>query len=114
MSLPAVEMAADDAGPGVLPLLRGVLVVVLAVVLAFALGALFIVLAGYDAAAVYGQMLSGALTSPGAFAGSVAYAIPVLLTALAASVAFRIGFWNIGADGQLAMGAFASSWVALT
>lgn len=39
--------------------------------------------------------------------------IPVLLTTLAVLVAFRMRFWNIGADGQFAMGAAAATGMAL-
>ncbi|HNZ02249.1 MAG TPA: ABC transporter permease [Anaerolineaceae bacterium] len=39
--------------------------------------------------------------------------IPVLLTTLAVLTAFRMRFWNIGADGQFAMGAVAATGIAL-
>ena len=38
---------------------------------------------------------------------------PIILTGLAVSIPLRAGLWNIGAEGQLYMGAFAASWVAL-
>jgi len=38
---------------------------------------------------------------------------PILLTALACIVAFRMKLWNIGADGQMFMGAWAATGVAL-
>ena len=40
--------------------------------------------------------------------------IPVLLCALAVGVPARVGLVNVGAEGQLYMGAWLSSWVALT
>jgi simple sugar transport system permease protein len=79
-----------------------------------ALGGVFIGLSGYDVGVIYRQMFEGALGSPGGLIGTTGYAIPVLLTGLAATLAFRIHFWNIGGDGQLVMGAFGASWVALT
>ncbi|MGI5877106.1 MAG: ABC transporter permease [Christensenellales bacterium] len=39
--------------------------------------------------------------------------IPLLLCAVAVSYAFRMKMWNIGAEGQLAIGAFAANAVAL-
>ena len=38
---------------------------------------------------------------------------PILLTALACIVAFRMKLWNIGADGQMFMGAWAATGVAV-
>ena len=36
-------------------------------------------------------------------------ATPLLLTGAAVAIAFRAGFWNIGAEGQL-LGAIAAAW----
>ncbi len=38
-------------------------------------------------------------------------AIPLLLTGLAVLVAFRAGFWNIGAEGQFVVGAIVAGWI---
>jgi simple sugar transport system permease protein len=38
---------------------------------------------------------------------------PIILTGLAVSIPLRAGLWNIGAEGQLYMGAFAASFIAL-
>jgi simple sugar transport system permease protein len=40
-------------------------------------------------------------------------ATPLMLTGLAVAVAFKMKFWNIGAEGQLVMGGIAASAVAL-
>ena len=37
----------------------------------------------------------------------------LMFTGLAVSIAFRMLFWNIGAEGQLAMGAFGAAGVAI-
>ena len=37
-------------------------------------------------------------------------ATPLLLTGAAVAIAFRAGFWNIGAEGQLLAGAIAAAW----
>ena len=36
---------------------------------------------------------------------------PLLLTGLAVAIAFRAGIWNIGAEGQLLVGAVAVAWL---
>jgi len=38
---------------------------------------------------------------------------PLILTGLAVAIPMRAGLWNIGAEGQLYMGAFIASYVAL-
>lgn len=40
-------------------------------------------------------------------------ATPLILAGLGCSVAFRTGFFNIGAEGQFYMGSIAATWVAL-
>jgi simple sugar transport system permease protein len=44
---------------------------------------------------------------------TVEYAIPLIITSLGIALAFRMKFWNIGAEGQICMGAFAASYFAL-
>lgn len=75
---------------------------------AFLLVGLALVPFGVSPLEVYGTMLRGAVGSPNAIAETLIYAAPILLTALAAIVCFRAGMWNIGADGQLYLGAIAA------
>lgn len=55
----------------------------------------------------------------GAFGGlyeiseTVRRATPLLLAGVGLVIAFKAKFWNIGAEGQLLLGAMAASWVAL-
>jgi simple sugar transport system permease protein len=42
------------------------------------------------------------------------YATPLIFTGLAVSLAFKCGLLNIGAEGQLYIGAFAAAWVGIT
>jgi simple sugar transport system permease protein len=41
-------------------------------------------------------------------------AIPIFLCSLGVAVAFRLKIWNIGAEGQYALGAIGATWVALS
>ncbi len=61
----------------------------------------------------YKAMLVGAFGSQYHFSETLVKAIPLMLTGLAVAIAFRMLFWNIGAEGQLAMGAIAATGVAL-
>ncbi len=49
----------------------------------------------------------------GPISDTLVKASPILLTGLACIIAFRMKLWNIGADGQMFMGAWAATGVAL-
>ncbi|MGE5575800.1 MAG: ABC transporter permease, partial [Syntrophothermus sp.] len=87
---------------------------VLSVVLALLLGAAFIEGTGYNAWTVYAVLFTGAFGSVYGLSETVVKAIPLMLCGLGVAVAFRMLLWNIGAEGQLYMGAFAASWLALS
>ena len=42
------------------------------------------------------------------------HATPLIIAGLAVAIAFRAGIWNIGADGQLIVGAAAAAWVGVS
>lgn len=88
-------------------------VYMLSVVLAFLLVATFLKASGKSPLEVYQQMLLMSLGTKYALSETMVKAIPLMLAGLAVSFAFRVKLWNIGAEGQLYMGALASSYVAL-
>jgi simple sugar transport system permease protein len=67
-----------------------------------------------DPVKAYGVMLSRAFGTKFGLTELFVKSAPIILTGLAVSVPFRAGLWNIGAEGQLYMGAFAASWIALS
>jgi general nucleoside transport system permease protein len=69
-----------------------------------------------DVASAYMAIYEGALGSRFAITETLTRATPLMLTGLAAAVAFRARLYNIGAEGQLYMGAIAAvaASVALT
>ena len=75
-------------------------------------GVLFLFL-GYNPLEVFGSMLKGSVGSGYNFKETIIRAIPLVITSLGISLAFRMKFWNIGAEGQIIMGAFAASFFAL-
>ncbi len=90
-------------------------------VLALLFGAILLALAGANPWQTYRAMLEGAFGTPAQWREGQFYsltetlvkAIPLMLTGLGVSIAFRMLFWNIGAEGQLVMGGFAAGAVAL-
>jgi ABC-type uncharacterized transport system permease subunit len=89
------------------------LVVVLSIAAALVLGAVFLLLTGRSPLEVYVEMFRAAFASWYGITDSIAVAIPLILTGLAAAVAFRMRLYNIGGEGQLYMGAVVSTWAAL-
>ncbi len=81
---------------------------VVAGITALALAAIPIAAAGGDVFAAYLHMLKGSFGSSFAFSELLARATPLIFTGLAVSVAFRAKLWNIGAEGQLYVGALAA------
>lgn len=75
-------------------------------------GALLLLSLGHDPLAVYKDMLVGALGTPTVRRETVKIAVPLLITAIGISLAFRMRFWNIGAEGQILMGAVCAGYFA--
>jgi simple sugar transport system permease protein len=82
-------------------------------VVALAIMAVVLVASGHDAAHTFREIVTSGFTGHGAFSATLISATPILFTGLAAAVAFRMQLFNIGAEGQLYLGAVGSSWIAL-
>lgn len=93
--------------------LKAVLIRFAAIILALVAGAVFIAVLRYNPLTVYGKMLSGALGNTRRILSVITEAVPLAITALGISIAFKMKFWNIGGEGQVTMGAFAASFFAL-
>lgn len=91
----------------------GLMVPVGSVALALVFGSVWLALSGHSPLRVYGLMFEGAFGSAYGLSETVVKAIPLSLAGLGVAVAFRLQFWNIGAEGQLHLGALAATWVAL-
>jgi simple sugar transport system permease protein len=81
--------------------------------LALLFSAIVLILFGINPMQAYSVMVKGSLGSTYALTETLVKAIPLMLTGLGVSIAFHMHFWNIGAEGQLAMGGIAASFVAL-
>lgn len=90
------------------PLALRLLAPVGAVAAALALCALLVAWTGAPVLRAYGLLFEGAVGSRFALTETLTRATPLILTGLAAAVAFRAKLWNIGAEGQLYMGALAA------
>ena len=81
------------------------------VAVALLLCSVLILWTGESVLEAYWLLLKGAFGSKFAITETLSRATPLILTGLAAAVAFRAKFWNIGAEGQLYCGALAATWV---
>jgi len=81
---------------------------VLSAVVALALSAVPLVFAGADVMTAFGEMFRGVFGSVFAVSEMLTRATPLIFTGLAAALAFRARLWNIGAEGQLYLGAMAA------
>lgn len=106
---------------------------VLSVVTALAVGAVIIILSDPDflskigtdpgaafgagfgsVGAAYGGLLFGALGSWDGITESLLSATPLILAGLAVALGFRAGLFNIGAEGQIYIGALFATWVGIS
>lgn len=89
------------------------LIPIVSIFLALLLGGIFIALMGYNTLEMYALMFEGSFGSAYGFSETIVKAIPLMLAGLGVALAFKMLLWNIGAEGQIYMGAFAASWIAL-
>ncbi|MCF6177960.1 MAG: ABC transporter permease [Geopsychrobacter sp.] len=94
------------------PLFR-ILAIIASILIALFVAGFLLLAAGVDPAAAYLEILREALGSSYGISETLVKTTPLIITGLAVSVAFRMQIWNIGAEGQLYMGACAATWVAL-
>lgn len=83
----------------------------LAVAVTFVVTAGFVLAAGESPFAAYRELFYTPLSSEFRFLEVLVSATPILFTGAAVAVAFRAGYWNIGAEGQLLCGAIAAAWL---
>lgn len=89
------------------------LVPVASILLAFVAAGIVLVASGENPFSVYRAMFDGAFGSKNGLAETLVKTTPLLLTGLGVGVAFKMQLWNIGAEGQIYLGAIAATGVAL-
>ncbi len=90
------------------------LLVVFSVTLGFLIGGLFFALAGVSPIEAYVKILMGSFGSISGWKEIGRKFIPLLLCGAGLAVAFKALFWNIGAEGQILMGAIGATGIALS
>jgi simple sugar transport system permease protein len=91
--------------------LSGALAPVLSVFLAIVVGGVVVLASGQNPFTAYQQLFQGAFGTGFDTSETLVQSIPLMLTALAVGFAFRAGLFNIGAEGQLFIGAVCSAFI---
>src|SRR5437879_3622055 len=94
-------------------ILREILFPLIAVVAAFIVGGIVVFIIGDSPIQTYKLLIGSAFSWPDGIGYTLFYATPLIFTGLAVAIAFRCGLLNIGAEGQLYIGAFAAAWIGI-
>ena len=92
---------------------REILSPLVAVLAAFIVGGLIVLLIGDNPFETFALLIGNSFGSLNALGYTLFIATPLIFTGLAVAVAFRCGLLNIGAEGQLYVAAFVTAWVGI-
>ena len=87
---------------------------VLAIAMTLIIGAIIFAILGYNPGAALYQFFVAPVSRPDQVADLFVKACPLIVVACGLVFCYRANVWNIGAEGQLILGAVFSGWVALT
>jgi simple sugar transport system permease protein len=96
----------------IFPILKNLLIPLIGIVTAIIIGAIIMVLTGYDPVRAYKALFYGGLVKNWSI--SVLNATPLIFTGLSIAFAFRAGLFNIGAEGQYYIGAMVATFLGIT
>lgn len=81
---------------------------VISILASFAVAGILFLILGFDPISAYGGLISGSMGSLNAWGETLNKAVPVALTGLSYAIAQRCGVVNLGAEGQLYIGALCA------
>lgn len=96
-----------------MPKKQEIIVRVVAILLSIVFAGIILLAFGLNPVEIFETIIKGSVGTKIRIQQTVLRAIPLLITSLGIMVAFKMKFWNIGAEGQITMGAFGATWVAL-
>ena len=86
----------------------------IAIFIALLVGAIVLLASGFSPIQAYGSLIIGAFGNINGIGQTLSQATPLLFTALAFLFAYKAGLFNIGAEGQLLIGALAAAVVGIS
>ncbi|HEW93755.1 ABC transporter permease [Candidatus Geothermarchaeota archaeon] len=96
-----------------LPHYKLIIYYIVTIIIGFLLTSLATIPYGLDPFTALYLMLKGSLGSKYGFSETIVRMSPILLTGLGVAIAFLVRFWNIGAEGQLYVGALLSALIGV-
>jgi simple sugar transport system permease protein len=94
--------------------IRSIYKAIISVVLALAVTSVLFLATGANPILAYYYLFSGAFGSLNAIIETLVRMTPILLVSLGLAISFKCKVWNIGAEGQLYMGAMLGTIVAVS
>src|SRR3712207_440489 len=112
----------DQGGEGGGPVFRrwlgdavGALVFpLIAIAISFLIGAIIMLVTGDNPVTAFGALFRGAFGGPTELGRTLLNATPLIFTGLAVAVAFRVGLFNIGGEGQFFIGGITAAWLGVS
>ena len=108
------ERGAPPPPTGVLGFLvrhQAIVVPLIAVVLAFAIGAILIRAQGYNPTYAYQRLFEHSFLTESGLLATLQKTTPLILVGLAVAIPLKVGLFNIGGQGQLMAGGIGAAWV---
>jgi simple sugar transport system permease protein len=87
---------------------------IVAILIGFLVAAIVLASAGYDPGASFAALFSGMVGRPRYIVNVIIKATPLLLCGIGVAFAFKVGLFNIGAEGQYILGTVAATIVGIT
>lgn len=87
-----------------------ILVPVLSAIFGLLVGAIIMIVSGYNPVDGYASLWDGMFGNPRSIGETIRSMIPLVLAGLSVAFAYRTGLFNIGVEGQLLVGWLASVW----
>ena len=94
-----------------LSLMQKTVLYAVAILLSLAVGGVFVLVNGVNPILYYGKVFTGCFENTIYLRGLIRLIIPLLITSLGISVAFKMRFWNCGGNGQFILGAILATAV---
>ena len=85
-----------------------VLYTLIAIIVGFIIGAIFLKIAGISPVVAYSKLIESVFSKSKYLFWTLTYASPLILTGLSVAFSFRTGVFNIGAEGQFVVGSLVA------
>lgn len=117
-AVPAAPVVAERGAPpppsgllGFLVRRQAIVVPIIAVVLAFAIGAVLIRAQGFNPTYAYQRLFTRSFFTQDGLLATFQKTTPLILVGLAVAIPLKVGLFNIGGQGQLMAGGIGGAWI---